>query len=234
MRFQLCLIGAAIVLIGASALCAYFAIPQPSQTVEVAEAALDLGELRQGQTVSGSFELINRFRQPIDIIGTQESCGCSTVALDVMHLEPNQRAILKAQWKTGTSRGAREIFIRVFYKLAVDGTRFDLPLTMRGDIAPDIDHDPKEVVCSAEMPSTQKVKFRPGALKTGTVESPYASHRAVTVKSVGDQEVEVTFDPAQWKNAQGLTPYFAVKTNSPNEPILRIFINVQKASEKQK
>ena len=88
MTFQRFLLAVGFVCIVASVLCAYFALPEPPDGLVAVEPIKDCGDLRQGQTVPGEFQLINYHRNSVEIVGITESCGCSTVGIDAKHLQP--------------------------------------------------------------------------------------------------------------------------------------------------
>lgn len=217
----LCLVG--------SVLCAFFALPGVPETLEAVPPLLQLGDLRQGQEVIGEFQLVNRFRHPLEIHKISESCGCSAVELDSKVLHSGQQTKLKAIWRTGSSRGVRQVHIWLTYRVADEPLR-TVELTMQGKVIPDCEYEPGELAFQEGVAEKKTIQVRPGLWPNPVIEQAYASHRAFQVDVIGEREVHVAFDPAKWEYLGDLMPYLAMHTNCPHERILHIYIKVNKGT----
>ncbi len=103
--------------LSASIVFAYLSLAAVPEGFVPTQATIDVGNLEQGQTVHAEFELVNHFRQSLQITNIFESCACSTAGMERRRLAPGERAKLAATWKTGGARGPSKVDLQVQYAL---------------------------------------------------------------------------------------------------------------------
>ena len=96
-----------------------------------------------------------------------------------------------------------------------------------GNVVPDFDFEPKELVFEEGANAGITVKLFPVRAKEVVVKEAYANHRSVTASVAGKQEIRVQFEAGKWVYADGFNPHVSIKTDSVNQPILRIEVKIK-------
>src|SRR6266404_5320411 len=78
---------AGLALIG-SVICAYLSKGSLDEALMVYDSPHECGRVRQGDSVSATFRLVNRSSQPIDILRVARSCDCADEHLSKSSLMP--------------------------------------------------------------------------------------------------------------------------------------------------
>jgi hypothetical protein len=222
------LLAAAAACIAGSVVCAYLARPAAAPPgLDALRPTCDLGEIGQGETIAVEFELVNHFPRPVQIKDVLATCACTNVDWPKEPLGAGEKGVVKAQWRTGGTRGTRITDIAVLYDRE-GGGEGRTPLRIQGMVAPDLLYSPEWLDFERGTAATRKVIFRAGRLANGAAKTARCSHRAFTATlAEGSQEVVVTFDPSKWtvdddNLAPGSVGQVLVETTSPNEPVSQI------------
>jgi hypothetical protein len=211
----------------ASLVCIHLARAVPSPDLWTDQPIFDHGRLLQGQQVLATFELVNHFPEPIEILEVITGCACSGTTLSTKYLQPGERVSLKVSWKTGRSRGPTTLLLQVLYKLP-DRHFSSKSLQVKGNVLPDIRYDPSEIEFAGNRLETQVLQLAAGAKRDFVILKAFCSHRAFTAEVRESGMIEVTFDPAEWVAEDRSEPLLIVKTNSSNEPQMCIPLAVDR------
>lgn len=234
MKSQRVLRNGGVLCVFGSAVCGYLSLPGPREGFAAVPRTVDFGQVEQRQVLHAKFELVNHYRQALAITHIVQGCSCSAVQLGAKDLGPGQRTTLTASWDTGTSRGARTVHVVVRYTLA-DGRTGELPLTMQGDVLPDIACQPQEAIFKAGVAAEQTFRLTPGRLRHFLVTGAFCAHRAFKA-TVNEKEKSVTvaFDPSRWTDGDDYVPTLTVVTSSSREPRLMLPLKVESSAGKER
>ncbi len=211
----------AVLLLAASAVCAYLAFPSRDEGLVAIPHAADLGELGQGESATAEFELVNRGRSPVEIRRVVKSCDCAEATADKMALAPGEKTPFRVRWSAGAKRGRVVTDVWVFYG-AEGGRPLSTQVRLSAVVLPDIEVDKEQLVFEPGKPARQTVVFSPGRLKEYTLRRVYCTQRAFDAAlKPGSSAVEVTFDPALWREDHPPASLM-VETSSANEPTVEI------------
>lgn len=200
--------------------CFYLAVPKRASGFQVTPAKLDLGEVAQGQQLSGTFEITNNHPGIVTIVNIISSCGCVNATPTCDTLKPNEKSTINVVWSTGSRRGRSGIDVTLLCRLH-DGTPFVVPLRVEGTVVPDI-HRPNEIQFQHSQRGQQVVEFRPGKMTNFSLTNARCNHPAFTVVESHSHVFRIAFEPQQWVATDHSQPSFIVNTNSENEPIITI------------
>jgi hypothetical protein len=234
---RMLLLAVAAICISGSVVCAYLARPQVPATLEAVNSLYEVGEIGQGETKSVEFELVNHFPRNVEIKEVIPTCACTNVELTKKMLAPGEKSVVKANWRTGGTRGPRYTDITVLYT-PDGGTQEGILLHIQGTVAPDILYSPERFEFERETPATRSVVFTPGRMAGVNLKKAWCTHRAFSVKfSKESKELVVNFDPSKWtiddnNLAPGSVGEVMVETSSPNEPVCRIPLIVRGKASK--
>lgn len=211
----------AAIAFGGALVCLYLARPTPAPGLWTANPVLDRGALSQGQEVHATFELVNNYQQPLEIMDVIKECRCSEAVLTTKKLDPGDRTELKVVWNTGAMRGRSGVNLSVVYKLPHAAVRH-AGLRVEGDVLPDIVYTPEKVTFAGNKAETQTVRLAPGRMKEFTIQKVHCNHAAFKAQLRSRDVVEISFDPKVPIYANGLEPQLIVHCDSKNEPQLSI------------
>jgi hypothetical protein len=74
------------------------AFVMPSAIVEWERTTADFGTIKKGEPVSEKFFFTNKSDQPITIIKTKTSCGCTVTEHTKSEIAPGEKGYVKAQY----------------------------------------------------------------------------------------------------------------------------------------
>ena len=218
--------GGAVCLAG-SGVCAYFARPVAPPTLEAVQPLDDIGEIGQGETKSVEFELVNHYPRNVEIKDVSTTCSCTNVDLTKHLLAPGEKVALKADWRTGASRGKRTTDLFVLFA-PEGGAPGRMTLRVQGTVVPDMLYSPDTLDFEKGTSATKSVVFSPGRMPDGELKKAWCTHHAFAATlAPGSHEVAVSFDFGKWTvdddNLQpGSVGFLQVETTSPHEPVCRI------------
>lgn len=178
----------------------------PALVVEPGVA--DLGLVRQNQTLTGTYSVVNRFPVAVDIDSVMKSCSCADAEVEPKHLEPGQTATLRLAWKTGTKRGPASDRVTVVAKTTdpVPRTLF-CELRLQCDVQPEVVIEPAEPKFSQGKPESITLTLKNGSTSEVKVTQAFSSTKSIRVAvQVADNSVTVEYDPTvplADDNAQG-------------------------------
>ncbi|MBI2807161.1 MAG: DUF1573 domain-containing protein [Planctomycetes bacterium] len=221
------LLSAALLAATGAAVLGYLAIPGPPEEFAAVNPDLNFGNVGQAQSVIGEFELVNRLKQEVEILGTMESCSCTTIGMGAKRLAPGEKTTVKADWRTGTARGEKRVQIYVKYRLADTDESYLLSLAMSGNVTPDVDVQPIELAFRPGVKETKTVQIGPGVLKNVNVKEVFTSHSAFFAAVSAKHLIHVKFDPTKWQKGDDHVPYLGIRTNSKVEPLVRVDLVVK-------
>jgi hypothetical protein len=144
--------------------------------LECQEPIIDLGEVAQGQKLTATFQLVNRFRTPIEIQGVQRGCACASAEVSRRILKPGEETTLTLVWATGAMRGQQEISADVVF--VVNETVRAKSVAVRGRVEPDIHYSPDKLNFTFGQDGEQRLRLSPGRSAKVEVKRVYCSHRA--------------------------------------------------------
>ncbi len=227
---RLWLLPAALACLVVSGVCAYMARPQAVGSLEATPAAFDAGEVSQGETVPVEFRLTNHYPRSVEITDVSTSCACTDADLKQRKLTPGETAVLKANWRTGASRGARATGLIVAYKPAGKSPE-RLSLRIQGDVIPDLQVSPERLEFKKGVGGSQTVAISPGRMADGAATKAWCTHKAFSASLESPTRIVVTFDPAKWTTDDDNLPpagvgELEIETTSPHQPVCRIPLDV--------
>lgn len=149
----------------AAAASAYLALPHTPEAFFAVEPVIDLGELEQGQTVEGTFTLVNGLREAVSIRGFTESCSCTVPVPKQIHYAPRDEEQVVVRWKTGAARGDVSVAVWMDYATA-SGERGALTLELKAHILPDVEYYPGTK--DSHVSPTRARGSVPGKARAGT------------------------------------------------------------------
>jgi hypothetical protein len=229
---RMLLLAVAAICISGSVVCAYLSRPQVPATLEAVNSLYDVGEVGQGETKSVEFELVNHFPRNVEIKDVATTCACTVADLAKRVLAPGEKATLKADWRTGASRGKRATDLTILF--APEGKPADrLTLRVQGTVVPDMRYSPERLEFEKGVAATKTVVFTAGRMADGELKKASCTHHAFSAElAPGSNEVTVTYDPAKWQVEDNNLPpgsigLLEVATTSPHEPVCRISLIVR-------
>ncbi len=77
------------------------------------QLAVDLRADAKSTVLEARFPFTNTGMVPVDIIGVESSCGCTTVSLEKRHYEPRETGEIVARYTVGTQVGAQQKTVEV-------------------------------------------------------------------------------------------------------------------------
>lgn len=187
-------------------------------------SAFDFGNVGQGQDLAANFTLRNDSAEALTIKTVSKSCTCTNLTLSSRHVDPAQSTTIGVTWKTKASRGSQSLQLYVVYAFP-DGTTFQLPLHISGFVVPDVEY--KGLTQLSTKSTHSRVSFTSTTLGKVEIANPRCTHRAFTAKLARDGEVLIEFQPLLWSSGDSFPVYLRVDTNSRNEPICNIPLEIQ-------
>jgi hypothetical protein len=184
----------------ALSLWAAFASLPPAEPVSALAAdklVHDFGTLRQGETVTAEFELVNRSDVPVRIVHVNNSCDCTLARWTQEPLAPGATTRVGTTWHTLAARG--EVVRTLDVLSLVEGSPDPqvLRLILRARIDPEYNFEPGELVFQAGQAATRSVRFHPNRATEVVLKECYCSHPSFTARLTSASEVEVAFNGAQ-------------------------------------
>lgn len=118
----------------------------PSDPLRIEPYAMDLGRLKQFQSVDADFRVCNVSREPVRVTRITTSCGCMAPNWTDRELKPGVTEVLKLQFTTGTTWGMKEHSAQLFLRDAKSTTgERTMNLLIRAEILPDIGVQPDRI-----------------------------------------------------------------------------------------
>ncbi|MEM9337633.1 MAG: DUF1573 domain-containing protein [Bacteroidota bacterium] len=65
------------------------------------KTSIDLGQVTKGESKDLSFEFTNTSEEPVNILEAKGSCGCTNVQYPKEAINPGQKAVITASFKSG-------------------------------------------------------------------------------------------------------------------------------------
>jgi hypothetical protein len=196
-----------------------------------------VGEVKCGQPLSHSFQVINRGSVAVEVIGARTSCGCMVPLIKERTLAPGQETTVLLEINTLTQAVGPQSWRLTLHSRPVGRPDADdvLPLTVRGTVIAEVRVEPTALVLSADVPAptVTLIDSRPRPLnlidvrttlpslqaQVGTVRVNAAGHTVRTVL------LEVRPDCPEGRHEAILSLY----SDDPAYPELRLPVTVQKS-----
>lgn len=220
---------AAALALAGSLVSAFLARPVPEALDElVADPPThSFGNLRQGDTVTATFQLTNRCSVPVHIERALISCDCTEYKFSASDLQPGEAGSVSVTWRVGARRDDTSTSVAVAYRRQGKAQLDQVPLRMTAHVLPDVVYTPGHPVFERGKPAKQSLRFSSDRLGGKLLSRAYCTQRAFTAAlSPSGDGVEVSFDPAQWPGGD-VRAELVVQTSSPNEPTCRIGLEVK-------
>jgi hypothetical protein len=190
---------------------------------------LDIGDISQGHA-TGKIELHNSSEKTVEIIYVVKTCRCAEVHVPSKILQPGDKTTLKILWNTTGLRGKSRSDFTIFHRHTGEEESERLDLSIYGNVVPEFDIEPKQLVFNDKKRSRQIVRLVPRstdcrAVITG-MESDYS---AFHFEKTSDSGVVITFEPSEWFTDKSLkSKNIRIKFNidSHKEPSFVMTVNV--------
>ncbi len=195
------------------------------------ENPLNLGDIVQGCS-RGSFELRNLLDVPVRIIQVNKSCRCTEITVSDNDVPPKGSAKLDFEWDTTGGRGVRGSGFTVLYTVAGRDGVFQTSLSVKGNILPFFDVEPKSPEFDKEVSETKTVRLlqRRGDVPV-QIKNVFTSSPSLKVEKISAQEVSVTFLPEKFEDDPHGTPYFTIETDCETEKTHTIFPQIRSVNQ---
>ena len=211
------------------------ATPAAAPALVVEPDVAELGTVRQNETLTGSYSVVNRLPVAVDITQVMKSCSCADAEVEPRHLGPGETATLKMAWKTGTKRGAVSDKITLVATTAspTPQTVFaELRLTC--DVQPDVVIEPATPTFTEGTPATVVLHLQPGAVGNTKVKQCFSSTKTIRVTAdVDASTVTVAYDPTI-PLADDNLPTIMIETTSTREPWIRVPVTIAPIAKETK
>jgi hypothetical protein len=223
------LCGAALALAG-SLVSAYLARPRCAvcdDELVATPPTHQFGQLRQGATVTATFDLSNRCSVPVHIDRVMTNCDCTEHKLSASDLQPGEAASLTVTWHVGAKRGEVSTHASVVYRRQGAAQSDQVSIRLTADVVPDVVCSPSRLVFESGRAAKQSLHFSSDRLEGRLLLQAFCTQQAFTaVLSPDGDSVEVAFDPALWPGGN-VRAELVVRTISSNEPNCRIELEVK-------
>lgn len=214
-----------------SAATGYLAYSSASDTLLAVPEVQDFGQLFQGDERVAEFKIANDFAGLVEIISVSPDCDCTEATVSKNTLKRRDQATVSTKWLVGRSRGPRQTIVKVIYRRP-DKVIDVLPLTLRGDVVPDLQLQPGQLRFRAGERSSEKIEYSQTVGKSADVKEVTISHRAFQVKIERRMQnggvIHVDFDPNLWLEEETAPAEILIQTTSRHEPWCRVKILVDR------
>lgn len=210
-----------IACLAGGALCAYQAWTYVPPSLECKEPIVELGNVGQGQKLTATFRLTNRFPSPIEIKDIHRGCACSSAEVSEKNLQPGQETTLTVIWSTGAQRGEQKISADVIF--VIDNKLSIKTVAVRGYVDPDIHYAPNELQFAFGQDGVQILRLSPGRLAKLEVKRVYCSHRAFKAEWHPEKsEVVVRYTTKEDPNDATGEYKLGIESNSVGQPTMYV------------
>jgi len=196
-------------------------------------AVVEIGDARQGETISREVVVVNRTDQPIKIIGLHSTCHCTALPDDLLGLtipQSGQRE-MPLVLKTGNAEGRTSGAATIYYRLGASTSVNAASVTIGADVLPDYRIDPPIIdfgTITDNRPVSRGLSFLPAALRDVQATRASSSHPEFEVEiptpsadsSVGT--IFVRFVPPAEPTEMQFSGVIKVETTSPRAPVASI------------
>ena len=219
----LCVVGAAL-----SAFL-YFSLPESDLEV-LPSATQDLGQVKQGESASITYSLVNVTSRPLRISNVVTSCGCTTTSISRKEIAPDEKSVITLSYDSGQSRGPIHILAHVFYSDATSNEYESFPLEATGEIDPDYGIKPERLQFGRDVGFSRRVVVWPRhtqSLKVMNVacDKRFFKARIIEPAADGQVRIEVQFDPREYYQDAG-PAHLSISTSSQIQPVALVPIEV--------
>jgi hypothetical protein len=200
--------------------------------LEADEQTIRVGTFAQGEVAHLQFNLTNHGTKAVKLLRVDPSCGCTKVSPSANDVLPHESVIIEADWNVESSRGDVSTLLIVGYLEHGSSEMKRLVLTARAIVEPDIIIEPDEIRFIDNEMGRAHIRLSPGRLQQFRVLDAWSETQTIAAEVQSSKRtVVVTYDPARWKPAHSAfrMTKILVKTNSPNEPIMRIPVSFLKS-----
>lgn len=192
-------------------------------------AAIDLGDLAQGESVTREFTLRNRLNVPITIAAIETSCSCSTLPEKIRDIvAPNDQITIPVTMHAGGHDGRLSAKVSVYYRIGSEPLRHVADAVLSAQVLPDFRLEPKllDFGTVTELDSVRRsVEIRPAGLLDAKVLDASSSHESFRIRAdrISSSRLFVQFNPPSELQSQHLTSVITIKTNSKRLPVAKLF-----------
>ncbi len=207
------------------------------EPLKVNELSHFFGTLRQGTTDKAVFHLQNVGQKEIEISRVLSSCSCTVTEIPNKRIMPGGSTPLEVEFSTGIARGNKKSDILVSYYVDGEDQSYNLPLSIKAFVEPDVDFIPKQLVFTEGVTESKTVILKTKYIPKLEITETYCTQEAFNViaKTFDSKDnscqVEVKYDSNRWTLKNGEAS-LKIKTNSINEPIIRIPIIIVEPTQK--
>lgn len=212
----------------------FFGIRQDKAPIAIEPALFDFGKARQGQTLSHTFRLRNKGKEPIAITKSDSSCSCTSGAkLEGTTIRPGEAVDLPVTLKTGAGDGSEAGRVTYYYRSA---THEDAPMhyaiaQVAVEVIPDYRIRPTLLdfgTIDNLEPIVRTILLRPEALADVSIIRASSASGTLTARllppAAGEHDlpIEVTFSGRSlWKSGP-IEETLTVETNSAGNPLTEV------------
>jgi len=197
---------AIVALLALAAGLAYWAIslrpPENTLPLDPSPKVYDFGKVRQAQ-LEGEFTLTNCLERPIQTLHVVTTCTCQEVKLARTVLEAGGSVKVPFRWDTRRQIGESQTSFAVAYKVMGGDETLYANCTVRGNIIPPFQFEPKEFLFSSTKKEIQTavVKFASTEIASFALLDATCPHAASSPGcDLERNEVILFFDPDEWEN----------------------------------
>jgi hypothetical protein len=197
----------------------------------------DFGEVPQGQSLTHIFRLDNKWRNPIEVVKVQSSCGCTTVEEIVGRVVgPGQSLEVPVTLHSGDSDGERSGTITVYYREPGQSIPAYKSVRVLANVITDYWVRPTLLdfgIVEDVEPMTRLVRLRPNRLADVRITSVDTDHIAFSARQVeapsgsGDLHVQVSFTPNKLWRSGSVNSVVRLHTASERVPTTIILAQAQ-------
>ena len=174
-------------------------VPTPAlpQMLVIEPGVVDLGSVRQNQTLDATAKVVNRTATAVDILIVSKSCSCTDAEVDRKHLEPNEAAVLSLGWRTGSKRGPVSDRVTIIAR-TVGGVprQLSADFHLKANVQPDVIVEPAAVTIVAGKRSRHEVRFTFAGCPAGSITATHSLTQGVTASfTAGKTILELNYNP---------------------------------------
>jgi hypothetical protein len=212
---------------GIASIALYQAISYESPRLEIDRPIRRLGEIQQGSVVDVDFKLTNYHSRPLSIDHAWSSCSCTTPVISNPVLQPGESCEIRTSWKTSGMRGEQATRIMLLYQ--VEGQpKQEGQLFITGTVVPRLKVSPYPIRLKVGSPDPITILVRDSGNPTlpgEPIRDAVPNHRAFVVENLQGDSFEMKVDRERFGEVGSLN-YVTIVSNDPNDPYIRIPIEV--------